>query len=281
MGVDLLAYKTCNLDCIYCELGSTACLTCRRDRFVPPQRVIKEIASTEKGYDYLTFAGSGEPTLSSDLGQIIRSAKKIIDVPVAVITNSTLLDNEKVREEVSHADVVLPSLDAATPDAFERINRPDPGIRIEKIISGLKKFRSEFGGEIWLEVMLVKDVNDDQVERIADAIESISPDRVQLNTVIRPPAEPVLPLDQEEMEKMLEIFKGAEIIPDWDWQIPPRVKTDLLGLLSHRPCTLEDICALLLLEREEAIKYIKILEGDGRVEKKLHGGKHYFQSVHG
>lgn len=280
MGVDLLAYKTCNLDCIYCELGETACLTCRRDRFVPPERVIKEIAGTEQGYDYLTFAGSGEPTLSSDLGQIIRSAKKIIDLPVAVITNSTLLDNEKVREEVSHADVVLPSLDAATPEIFERINRPAPGIKIEEIISGLKKFRSEFGGEIWLEVMLVKDVNDDQVQRIADAIESISPDRVQLNTVIRPPAEPVLPLDQDEMEKMLEIFKGAEIIPDWDWQIPPRVKTDLLGLLTHRPCTLEEICTLLLLEREEAIKYLKILEGDGRVKKKLHCGKHYFQAAH-
>ncbi|HWQ20076.1 MAG TPA: radical SAM protein [Methanotrichaceae archaeon] len=281
MGVDLLAYKTCNLDCIYCELGGTACLTCRRGRFVPPERVIKEIASTEQGYDYLTFAGSGEPTLSSDLGQIIMSAKKTIDAPVAVITNSTLLDNEKVREEVSHADVVLPSLDAATPEVFERINRPGPGIKIEDIVSGLKKFRSEFGGEIWLEVMLVKGVNDDQAQRIAEAVESISPDRIQLNTVIRPPAEPVLPLDQDEMEKMLEIFRGAEIIPDWDWQIPPRARTDLLGLLSHRPCTLEEICTLLLLGREEAIKYLKILEGDGRVEKKLHGGKHYFQAAHG
>ena len=236
MGVDLLKYKTCNLDCVYCELGRTACKTSCRDRFVPRQKVLKEIElRRDESFDHLTFAGSGEPTLSLDLGEIVTQAKEIVDSPVAVITNSTLLSNPAVRKEVAGADVVLPSLDAASQKAFLAINRPASGLQAAEMIQGLKDFREEFSGEIWLEVMLVRGINDQEAELIARAVQFTEPDRIQLNTVVRPPAEPVEALSKEEMQRMLKIFPGAELIPDWDWSVPVLVRDQLIDLLSSSP----------------------------------------------
>jgi wyosine [tRNA(Phe)-imidazoG37] synthetase (radical SAM superfamily) len=174
--------------------------------------------------------------------------------------------------------VVLPSLDAASQKTFQAINQPAPGLRIEEIIEGLKAFRKDFSGEIWLEVMLVKGVNEHEAELIARAAEAIAPDRIQLNTVVRPPAEPVEPLSEEEMQNMLEVFQGAELIPDWDWRVPSRARVRLLELLSRRPCTLEEICALLDLESSDAIKYCKIMEREGRIQRRTHSGKLYFHA---
>jgi len=280
MGVDLLKYKTCNLDCVYCELGRTACLTSCRDRFVPRQKVLKEIELRRgEPFDHLTFAGSGEPTLSLDLGEIVAQAREIVDSPVAVITNSTLLDSPQVRKEVGKADVVLPSLDAASESAFQAINRPGSGLSASAMIQGLQDFRKEFSGEIWLEVMLVRGINDREAELIARAAESVGPDRIQLNTVVRPPAEPVSALSEEEMQRMLEIFPGAELIPDWDWSVPSRLRDELTDLLSRRPCTLKEISRLLDLDESDAIKYCKIMEKDSLISRRLHCGKLYFQAV--
>ncbi len=280
MGVDLLKYKTCNLDCVYCELGRTACLTTCRDRFVPRQKVLKEIELRRgEPFDHLTFAGSGEPTLSLDLGEIVAAARKIVDSPVAVITNSTLLSNPAVRKEVMAADVVLPSLDAVSQKVFSAINRPAPGLLAAEMIAGLKDFRKEFSGEIWLEVMLVKGINDWEAEKIARAAESIEPDRIQLNTVVRTPAEPVEALSEEEMQRMLKIFPGAELIPDWDWSVPPLIRDRLIDHLFGRPSTLEDISRNLEIEGTDAIKYCKIMEKDGLISRRLHGGRLYFQAA--
>uniref|UniRef100_UPI0034E227F5 radical SAM protein n=1 Tax=Methanothrix sp. TaxID=90426 RepID=UPI0034E227F5 len=227
-------------------------------------------------FDYLTFAGSGEPTLHSGLGEIIRAARKLIDRPIAVITNSSLLIERHVREEVAQADLVLPSLDAATQETFERINRPAAGLRIDDIIEGLRAFRSEFGGEIWLEVMLVRGINEIDAPMIARAAEEIEPDRIQLNTVVRPPAEPVLPLSRDEMLRMLRIFKGAELIPDWDWRVPDDAEERIAELL-HEPMTLEDLQSESGLRYEDAVKYLKILEDDGRIARSVREGKIYFQ----
>ncbi|MDD2755782.1 MAG: radical SAM protein [Methanothrix sp.] len=282
MGVDLLKYKTCNLDCVYCELGRTACLTSCRDRFVPRQKVIKEIElKRSEPFDHLTFAGSGEPTLSLDLGEIVAQAKKIVEAPVAVITNSTLLSSPSVRKEVAAADVVLPSLDAVSQTAFQAINRPASGLLAEEMIAGLKDFRKEFSGEIWLEVMLVRGINDAEAEAIARAAESTEPDRIQLNTVVRTPAEPVEALSEEEMQRMLEIFPGAELIPDWDWSVPARTRDRLIDLLSGKPCTLEEISRQMEIEGSDAIKYCKILEKDGLITRRLYTGKLYFHAVEG
>ena len=278
MGVDLLRHKTCNLDCIYCELGRTDCLTCRRGRFVPPQKVLGEIREKRnEPFDYLTFAGSGEPTLSQDLGRVVAFAKETVSSPVAVITNSTLLTSPAVRKEVAAADIVLPSLDAASPAAFQAINRPDPGLKIEEIVQGLKEFRREYSGEIWLEVMLVAGINDHEADLIARAAESTEPDRIQLNTVVRTPAEPVRPLSEEEMVRMLEIFPGAELIPDWDWRVPVDIRNRILDSLCRSPSTLEEICRLHDLTDSDAIKYCKILEQDGLITRRIEGGKLCFQ----
>jgi wyosine [tRNA(Phe)-imidazoG37] synthetase (radical SAM superfamily) len=282
MGVDLLKYKTCNMDCVYCELGRTASLTSCRDRFVPRQKVIKEIElKRSEPFDHLTFAGSGEPTLSLDLGEIVAQAKKIVEAPVAVITNSSLLSSPSVRKEVAAADIVLPSLDAVSQTSFQAINRPASGLLAADMIAGLKDFRKEFSGEIWLEVMLVRGINDAEAEAIARAAESTEPDRIQLNTVVRTPAEPVEALSEEEMQRMLEIFPGAELIPDWDWSVPVRIRDRLIDLLSDRPCTLEEISQQMEIDGSDAIKYCKILEKDGLISRRMHTGKLYFHAVEG
>ncbi len=280
MGVDLLQYKTCNLDCVYCELGRNACKTSCRDRFVPRQKVIKEIElKRAEPFDHLTFAGSGEPTLSLDLGEMVAQAREIVDSPVAVITNSTLLSSPSVRKEVAAADVVLPSLDAVSQTAFRAINRPAPGLLAAEMIQGLKDFRKEFSGEIWLEVMLVRGMNDEEAEAIARVAESTDPDRIQLNTVVRTPAEPVEALSEEEMQRMLRIFPGAELIPDWDWSVPARVRDRLIDLLITRPSTLEEISQQMEIEGSDAIKYCKILEKDSLISRRLHCGKLYFYAI--
>jgi len=280
LGVDLLKYKTCNLDCVYCELGKTACLTSCRDRFVPRQKVLKEIELRRgEPFDHLTFAGSGEPTLSLDLGEIVARAKEVIDTPVAVITNTTLLSNPAVRKEVAAADVVLPSLDAASQIAFQAINRPASGLYAKDLIQGLKDFRKEFSGEIWLEVMLVRGINDEEAEEIARVAESVQPDRIQLNTVVRPPAEPVEALSEEEMQRMLEIFSGAELIPDWDWSVPAPIRDRLRDHLFGSPSTLEEISRHLEIDGSDAIKYCKIMEKDRLISRRLHRGKLYFHAV--
>lgn len=278
MGVDLLPLKTCSMDCCYCEIGATTCLTMRRDRYVPEEAVIREISRVSSvDFDYLTFAGSGEPTLHSGLGEIIRAARKQIDRPIAVITNSSLLIYKHVRKEVAQADLVLPSLDAATQETFERINRPAAGLKIEDIIEGLRAFRSEFGGEMWLEVMLVREINESDTPLIARAAAEIEPDRIQLNTVVRPPAEPVLPLRRDEMLRMLRLFKGAELIPDWDWSVP-KVEEERIADLLREPMTLEELRSKSGLIYEDTVKYLKILEDAGRISRSIRDGKIYFQT---
>ncbi len=277
LGVDLLPHKTCNLDCVYCEIGRTASLTCKRGILAPEEKVLREIASCSGDeFDHLTFAGSGEPTLSASLGRCIRRAHELTEKPVAVITNSTLLTDPLVREEVAAADLVLPSLDAATEPTFQKINCPPPTIRIADVIDGLCRFREEFDGEMWLEVMLVKDYNQEEAPLIAKAAEEIGPDRIQLNTVVRPPSEPVLPLSREEMLEMLDIFPGAEVIPDWDWQVPELMKAELLELLYTRPRQVDEIGELLGLKIDDLMKYLNILEGEGLLGRRMQKGSLYF-----
>jgi len=215
LGLDLSPYKTCTLDCAYCQLGRTTCLTLERKRRVSVREVLEEIESKrDADFDYLTLAGSGEPTLHLGLDEIIEGAKEIIDQPIVILTNGTLFSSPKVRAEVTKADLIIPSLDAATQSTFERTNRPHPDLRIEEIIEGLVALREEFEGEIWLEVMLVKGLNDFEVHKIAQAAKRIRPDKIQLNTVVRPPAELVLPLDSKGMDEALKAFEGATSSPN-------------------------------------------------------------------
>jgi len=282
LGVDLLPFKTCTLDCAYCQLGRTTCLTLKREKRVSPEEVLEEIRSrSEDEFDYLTLAGSGEPLLHQGLDEIIRGAKEAVDRPVVVLTNGTLFFRDEVREEVMEADLIVPSLDAATQATFERVNRPHPDLLIDEIIEGLVRLREEFAGKIWLEVMLVKDLNDFEADLIAEAAERIGPDRVQLNTVVRPPAEPVQPLSPEEMERMLEIFSDAEVIAEWERDLVEKTEILITDLLSRRPCTLAELGTLTGLHRNEILKYLEVLESEDKITRLRHGEKLYFQAQDG
>ncbi|MDD5224574.1 MAG: radical SAM protein [bacterium] len=281
LGIDPLPFKTCSLDCVYCELGKTTDRTVKRQSFVPPREIIGELIQflrTGNRPDCITISGSGEPTLHLDLEEIITEVKKITSIPLAVITNSTLLHDPKVRSALLPVDIVLPSLDAVTPGAFARVNRPHPALEVEQIISGLHEFREEFTGEIWLEILLVRGLNDqpEEVELLRDLSHSLRPDRVQLNTVARPGTEDsALPLADEHLQKLKEFFgPPAEIIAG-SRHSPAKVQSEsveerILETASRRPVTAEEIAAGMGLEIKEAEKLLDRLQKEGKLIAKKH-----------
>ena len=287
LGVDLVPFKTCTLDCVYCQLGRTTRKTIRRRPYIPADRITAELKDTlarGQEIDYITLSGSGEPTLNSEMGRIIEEIKKISDTPVAVLTNGTLFALKSVRREACRADLVIPSLDAVSQDVFERINRPHLGLRIEEIIEGLKTFRTQFKGQIWLEVMLVKGINDgpDTIEPLRELIPELGCDRIQLNTVIRPPTEAYAqPLDDDEMAAIKRrLGETCEIISRATRRGQKAYKKDveqqILGLLGRRPVTVRDISESLGLHENEVIKYLETLSKSGEVRTERFGGNTYY-----
>ena len=195
LGVNPIPFKTCTYNCLYCQLGRTSWLTDSRKDFFPPGKILQEIrqalAIHADEMDYVTFVGEGEPTLCQDLGALIGETKKMTSLPVAVITNGSLLYRNDVREELAQADVVMPSLDAADRETWQKVNRPHGRLDIEEIIEGMIHFRRRFQGQLWMEVMLVGGINDGEESLLAihQALERITPDRIFVNAPIRPPSE--------------------------------------------------------------------------------------------
>lgn len=217
LGVSLTPYKICNFDCIYCQLGKAGnLLVTERKVYVSIEEIVEELRvwlsqnpEEAKNLNYITFSGSGEPTLNLKIGQLIEEIKKLTAIPIAVITNSSLLTDKSVRFALSGASLVVPSLDAVTDEVFRRINRPACGIKIEEIIQGLINFRKEFRGKIWLEVMLAAGVNDDlrQIKKLKEAVDLINPDKIQVNSPVRTTAEPgVISVDKSKLNKIREIL---------------------------------------------------------------------------
>jgi wyosine [tRNA(Phe)-imidazoG37] synthetase (radical SAM superfamily) len=195
LGVDPVTPKTCNWNCVYCQLGRTTPLTNERRPLVPAEAVLDDLrgalARGRDGVDWVTFVGSGEPTLHIDLGELIREARAMARVPVAVITNGALLHREDVRQDLAVADAVLPSLDAGSEEVLRATNRPHPSLTFARHVDGLVSFRRSFAGRLWVEVMLVAGLNDTQrsLEEIAATLHRIEPDEVHLGVPSRPPAE--------------------------------------------------------------------------------------------
>ncbi len=281
LGLDITSYKTCTFDCVYCQLGRTTNKTVQRREYIAKDSILHELrdflAEGGADTDYITFAGSGEPTLHSGIGEMINAIKTLTDIPVAVITNGSLLFREDVRDDLLNADLVLPSLDAATTSVFRAVNQPHESLSVDQIIEGLRMFREVFRGEFWLEVMFVRGVNDgtDEIAALSDAISVIDPDRVQLNTVVRPPREDVMPVDEDEMVRIQGEFGGnfdVEIIAEKRIE----VRADILPLLERRPLTLDQIAGSLGMHRNEAAKYLRELIEQGAVVETVHRDKRYF-----
>ncbi|RLD52372.1 MAG: radical SAM protein, partial [Bacteroidetes bacterium] len=218
LGVDLIPQKVCSLNCVYCECGHTTNLTHDRKEYVPVDEVYSELRDFFKNNpdpDYLTFSGAGEPTLHNHIGEVIAFLKNLRPgLPVAVLTNGTLFGDPEVRKELMLADVVLPSLDAATDLALRRINRPQRSLKAADYVDGLVQFSREFKGEIWLEIFILPGYNDGEENLIAlkEAILKINPGRIQLNTLDRPgTVEGLLPARISQLQEIAALLGNEKV----------------------------------------------------------------------
>jgi wyosine [tRNA(Phe)-imidazoG37] synthetase (radical SAM superfamily) len=262
LGVDLVPPKICTYDCVYCQVGKTTERTLQRKEYIPTEEVLDEVkdflSEREVSIDHFSLSGSGEPTLHSQIGAVIKGIKGVSPIPVAVLTNGSLLYLDEVRNDLLQADIILPSLDAVSKEVFTRINRPHRGISVEKVVEGLAQFRKVYQGQIWLEILFCKGINDgsNELHQMKAAIDRIRPDRIHINTVVRPPTEPwATPLSLEEME-MIQAFlgDGASIISEFDrhpLSLPEiNVKEEIFRILKRRPLSLVDLSQRMAIQRK-------------------------------
>lgn len=286
LGIDLVPFKTCSYDCVYCECGHTTREATERCEFFPVREVLEEVRdylSRSPPLDFITFSGSGEPTLSLSIGAVIRFIKQAFPgYRVAVLTNGSLLWRRDVREDLLPADIVLPTLSSVFDPTFRKIHRPAPGISAGQIVAGLELFRRDYPGEIWLEIFIIPGVNTGirELEGLRDALRMISPDRVQLNTLDRPGSEewvrPASPAELDRIRSVLgltgiepvepvryELSAGSTMAEEWTATIS-RVRE----LLMRRPCTLEDLAAATSLSRREILKILREIQVTTPVEER-------------
>lgn len=214
LGIDTIPLKTCNWNCVYCQLGRTVPHTNERKAYFPAEDILAEVQTSLATHspgeiDWVTFVGSGEPTLHSGLGWLIQQVKQLTNLPVAVITNGSLLYLPEVRQDLAQADAVMPSLDAGTAVLYRQLNRPHPEVTFARLVDGLVAFRREYSGQLWIEVMLMQGLNDTEaaLRDIAAVLRRIQPNEVHLNLPTRPPAETwVRPSDEEGLLRARAIF---------------------------------------------------------------------------
>ncbi len=283
LGVDLVPYKVCSFDCVYCECGATTKLTLSRKEYVSYEDVIYELTdylNNNSAPDYITFSGSGEPTLNIGIGKIISFIKsEYPSIKVAVLTNGSLLNFIEVRRDILKADVVLPSLDSASLDTFKKINRPIDGFDLNDYIKGLVDFRKEYKGEIWLEIMILKGYNDNlkDLKLLFDAIIRINPDIIQLNTLDRPGAiKGLKAVSYNYLQSIIDMWglENVEIIAS---SLERRnvksysgdIEDLILKTIARRPCTINDLAVILGIHVNEVNKYISTLEAEKKITSSI------------
>ena len=288
LGVDLIPYKVCTYDCVYCQLGRTTNKTMERREWVPTGEVVTQLKEKLASKpDYITLAGSGEPTLHAEIGSLIHEIKSLTDTPVAVITNGSLLWLPEVRESLADADLVVPSLDAGSEDMFHYVNRPHSQISFDQMLNGLREFRRSFRGQYWLEVFLLSGVTtvESRVQALRDCIETISPDKVQVNTVARPPAEGyAAPVPHEQLAQIAaQLHPQAEVIVPYshldDKDSSGMGCSQVLDLLRRRPCSIADVARGLRLHPHEAAKCVARLVSEQKVRAQEHEGILYYEAI--
>lgn len=288
LGVDLVPHKTCSYDCIYCQLGATTNKTLQRGPYVSISAILREVEeklAAAVAPDYITLSGSGEPTLQVGLGSLIRGIKRITDRPVAVLTNGSLLWREDLQSELLEADLVIPSMDAGDEEMFQRVNRPHPQLRFEQVVEGLISFSQHFPGQIWLEVFLLAGMTtgNDQIAKIKALVDDIALERIQLNTVARPPSEPFArPASVEELSRAAQLLgERAEVIlerPASEMKEAAVPHTDeIIALLQRRPCTLDDLASGLGAHRLEIAKRVEQLLRVQAIVMQQHGQRVYYR----
>jgi wyosine [tRNA(Phe)-imidazoG37] synthetase (radical SAM superfamily) len=257
LGIDPVPLKTCNWNCVYCQLGRSMPMRIERKSYAPPDDVLREVRESlinlERNIDWITFAGSGEPLLHSGIDRLIGGVKSMTRLPVAVLTNGSLLHLPEVRESVLAADAVLPSIDAGSADMFSKIDRPHPGITFEQHIEGLEAFRVMYRGKLWPEVVLVKGLNDtaEALEDIASALGRLRPDLVHINLPTRPPAESWVeaPDDEGLMRAIAILGRSLPVAAPGDVSIEldglESIADAIVAIVSRHPMREEEILRAL------------------------------------
>ncbi len=287
LGLSVVPRKTCTIDCIYCQCGRTTRKTLKRERFFPVAEVLAQVRDAVKGrkVEFITFSGEGEPTLNRDIGLLIRRLKAEFPMPIAVITNSTLMTDPDVRRALYRADLVVPSLDAADQRTFARVNRGHRSLRVADIIRGLETFRRYHRGRMWLEILLVKGVNDspEHLVKLRRAVADIGPDRVHLNTVVRPPAEAsARPLSHDDLWQVQRLFgPGAEIAESPLRKRQRRFRGDadeaIIEVVRNRPVTRQDIERSLGITPAKVAAALRRLLRAKRIRRVSFWGKEFFE----
>lgn len=286
LGVDLVPRKTCSLNCVFCQLGPTAQTTRQRREYVPTEAVLEELEHwlAEGGLaDFITLSGSGEPTLHTRFGDVLQFARRASSLRTALLTNGTLLFLPEVRAAACHAHVVKVSLCAWDESSFVRLHRPHPGLTFEQLLQGQRALRAEFRGELWLEVVLVDGFNAtlEQVRKIAELARTLRPDRIHLNTVVRPPADPqARPIAVEQLQALADLFTPrAEVLEAFRGGRATPLALDaeaVLQLLRRRPCTAEQLAELLGEPAEGVAACLETLCATGRARREARGSEIYY-----
>lgn len=289
LGIDVIPAKTCSYDCIYCESGPTTHLTTNRRSFVSPEQVIEDLhryfRQYPQGADVLTFSSAGEPTLYEPLGELVRAIKKHFPAfPLVMLTNGSLLWKPDVRRDLQAIDRVVPSLDAVSPEVFQRLNRPHPGLELDTIVEGLQAFAKDYPGRLHIEVMLVAGFNEsiEELSAIARLVGQLQPAEVELNTVVRPPAHPdTLGVCAADMERAQTFFAPgkAKIIGQFKTCSTAGSDLDLaariLALVRRRPCTVAEMAASLGVDAQDLGKTLRVLENKGMLVRSVFGDREY------
>ncbi|MFC1503916.1 radical SAM protein [Spirochaetota bacterium] len=290
LGIDMLPYKTCTYNCVYCECGFTTSQINLRKEYTSADVIMKELQhflNTGPRLDYITFAGSGEPTLHSRITDILSFLK--INYPhykTALLTNGSLFSNKKLQKELLAFDVIIPSLNSATQSVFKKINRPLRNMQIKNIIQGLISFRNIYTGELWLEIFLVNGINDhaSELEKLALTVKKIHADTVQINTIDRPPAlRTAKPASKTGIERLLRLIPGSEVITrQYRTQYKKACKTNpgaIILTLKRRPSTIADIEQTMGLTKSVIKKYLDVLLRNKKIKKEIINNKDFYVAV--
>ncbi len=292
LGVCTIPFKTCNYSCIYCQLGRTTNMTNTRQTFYPPEEILNEARSFIEKYgkdsfDVVTVVGEGEPTLYKPLDSIVNGLRELTDKPLVLITNGSLLYERALREEILDFDIVMPTLDAIDKESFRKINRPFGKLRYERVYNGLLEFSKEFKGEIWLEVMLVKDYNDSDrfLGDLKNRIELLGPARVYINVPARPPTEENVEIPEEETLRYARALLKAESIEDLpvsSFTTSEKKTLDVvIEIIKRHPMSENDIKSFVesQFNDEFVVDLLKRLSRNPNVEKNSYRGKDFYRYI--